>query len=146
MRKYSDAHTIFFPDKWKFLQHDDLSVIDHIRILSIGPELACNGGGYERREAVQQVAREVDAFCKKKTWVNCMELLHPRLPTDETTKLIYDDIGLFMLSISNRKIFLFPKTKSLILQKKKKKEKKQEKEKQRGKEKKNSAKQLLPQQ
>ena len=103
MRKYSDAHTIFFPDKWKFWQHDDLSVIDHIRILSIGPELACNGGGYERREAVQQVAREVHAFCKKKTCVNCMELLHPRLPTDETTKLIYDDIGLFMLSISNRK-------------------------------------------
>ena len=58
-----------------------------------------------------------------------MELLHPRLPTDETTKLIYDDISLFMLSITNRKIFLFPKTKSLILQKKKKKEKKKRKRK-----------------
>ena len=56
-----------------------------------------------------------------------MELLHPRLLTDEMTKLIYDDIGLFMLSISNRKIFLFPKTKSLILQKKKRKKKKKKK-------------------
>ena len=80
--------------------------------------------GYERREAVQQVPREVHAFYKKKTCVNCMELLHPRLPTDEMTKLIYDDLGLFMLSISNRKIFIFPKTKSLILQKKKRKKKK----------------------
>ena len=43
-----------------------------------------------------------------------MELLHPRLPTNEMTKLIYDDIGLFMSSISNRKIFLFPKTNSVV--------------------------------
>ena len=37
--------------------------------------------------------RKVRTFYKTKTPVNCMELLHPRLPTDEATKSIYDDIN-----------------------------------------------------
>ena len=66
-----------------------------------------------------------------------MELLHPWLPTNKTTKLIYDDIdtrqinallcgieGLFLSSVSNRKFFLFPATKSLIFPKKKTKQNK----------------------
>ena len=36
--------------------------------------------------------KKVHTFCKSKTLLNCMELLHLRLPTDEATKSIYDDI------------------------------------------------------
>ena len=41
--------------------------------------------------AVQRVPREVHTFYKTKTRVNYMELLHPRLPTGEATKSIYED-------------------------------------------------------
>ena len=43
-----------------------------------------------RKWPVQQVARKVHTFHKIKTFVDCMELLHPGLPTDEASNSIYD--------------------------------------------------------